>query len=162
MCQKSNSRSVREKTTGNLLECTGNTLASWPLNQQRYDLLSQKQESSTAYSTRISKVQVLNDQALFLCWPRMHYCLMTAFVIQPISCRKNRDSCFLNNNSRRRVLNVEIYFPQKMSFEDFFQAKIFLWSGVEPVYSLLNLIHFHMNALTYPWEIVKISIIIIW
>ena len=43
----------------------------WPLNQQRYDLLSQKQESSTAYSTRISKVQVLNDQALFLCWPRM-------------------------------------------------------------------------------------------
>ena len=37
------------------------------LNQQRYDLLSQKQECSTAYSTRISKVQVLNDQALFLC-----------------------------------------------------------------------------------------------
>ena len=35
-----------------------------------------------------------------------------------------------------------------MSFEDFFQAEILLWSGVEPVYSLLNLIHFHMNALT--------------
>ena len=61
------------KTTGNqcTMECTGNTSASWPLNQQRYHLLSQKRESSTAYSTRISKVQVLNDQALFLCWPRM-------------------------------------------------------------------------------------------
>ena len=35
-----------------------------------------------------------------------------------------------------------------MSFEDFFQAEILLWSGVEPVYILLNLIHFHMNALT--------------
>ena len=34
-----------------------------------------------------------------------------------------------------------------MPFEDFFQAEILLRSGVEPVYSLLNLIHFHMNAL---------------
>ena len=41
-----------------------------------------------------------------------------------------------------------------MSFEDFFQAEIVLWwSGVELVYSLLNLIHFHMNTLTFPWEI---------
>ena len=30
-------------------------------------LLSQTQESCTAYSTRISKVQVLYDQELFLC-----------------------------------------------------------------------------------------------
>ena len=42
---------------------------------------------------------------------------------------------------------------KKMSFEDFFQAEILLWSGVELVYSLLNLIHFHMNTLTFPWEI---------
>ena len=35
-----------------------------------------------------------------------------------------------------------------MSFEDFFQAEILLWSGVEPVYSLLNLIHFNVDALT--------------
>ena len=43
-----------------------------------------------------------------------------------------------------------------MSFEDFFQAEILIiveWSGVEPIYSLLNLIHFHMNALTLRWEI---------
>ena len=72
MCQKSNSRSVRDKNhRKSMLECTGNTLASWPLNQQRYHLVSQKQESSTAYSAHISKVQVLNDQALFLCWPWM-------------------------------------------------------------------------------------------
>ena len=37
-----------------------------------------------------------------------------------------------------------------MPFEDFFQAEILLRSGVEPVYSLLNFIHFHMNALTFP------------
>ena len=49
---------------------------------------------------------------------------------------------------------------KKMSFDDFFQAEILLWSGVEPVYSLLNLIHFHMNALTFPWEIEEILIII--
>ena len=54
-----------------MLECTGNTSASCSLNQQRYHLLSQKQESSTAYSTRISNVQVLDDQTLFLCRPRM-------------------------------------------------------------------------------------------
>ena len=41
------------------------------VSQQRYHLLSQKQECSTAYSTHISKVQVLNDQALFLCWAWM-------------------------------------------------------------------------------------------
>ena len=47
-----------------------------------------------------------------------------------------------------------------MSFKDFFQAEILLGSGVEPVYTLLNLIHFHMNALTFPWEIVEILIVI--
>ena len=47
-----------------------------------------------------------------------------------------------------------------MSFKDFFQAEILLGSGVEPVYTLPNLIHFHMNALTFPWEIVEISIVI--
>ena len=49
---------------------------------------------------------------------------------------------------------------QKMSFEDFFQVEILLRSGVEPVYSLLNLIHFRMYALTFPWEIAEIAIII--
>ena len=34
------------------------------------------------------------------------------------------------------------------------------YCGVEPVYSLLNLIHFHMNTLTFPWETEGISIII--
>ena len=49
-----------------------------------------------------------------------------------------------------------------MSFEDFFQAEILLWSDwVALVYSLLNLIPFHMNTLTFPWEIEKILIIII-
>ena len=47
-----------------------------------------------------------------------------------------------------------------MSFEDFFQVEILLRSGVEPVYSLLNLIHFRMYALTFPWEIAEIAIII--
>ena len=46
-----------------------------------------------------------------------------------------------------------------MSFDDFFQAEMLLWSGVEPVYSLLYLIHFHMYALTFPWEIVEIAIL---
>ena len=44
-----------------------------------------------------------------------------------------------------------------MSFEDFFQAEILFWSGVEPVYNLLNLIHFHMYALTFSWEIVEVA-----
>ena len=100
MCQKSNFRSVRDKNRRkSMLECTGNTSASWPLNQQRYHLLSQKQESSIAYSTRISKVQVLMIKHSFYVdfgWIRaayslrdkMHYCLMTAFVVQPISCHK--------------------------------------------------------------------------
>ena len=47
-----------------------------------------------------------------------------------------------------------------MSFEDFFETEILLWSGVEPVYSLLNLIHFHMNTLTFPREIEEILIMI--
>ena len=47
-----------------------------------------------------------------------------------------------------------------MRSEDFFQAEIFLWSGVEAVYSLLNLIHFHMNALTFPWKIL-ISVLLL-
>ena len=47
-----------------------------------------------------------------------------------------------------------------MSFEDFFQAEILLWGGVEPVYSLLKLIHFHMKTLTFPWEIEEILIMI--
>ena len=47
-----------------------------------------------------------------------------------------------------------------MSFEDFFQAEILLRSGVEPFYTLLNLIHFHMNAPTFRWEIVEILIAI--
>ena len=52
-------------------------------------------------------------------------------------------------------------FPSKKSrFEDFFEAEI-LWSDrVVLVYSLLNLIHFHMNTLTFPWEIEEILIII--
>ena len=65
-------------------------------------------------------------------------------------------------DSRRCVLNFEIYFPQKKCcFEDFFQAEILLCSDrVALVYSLLNLIHFHMNTLTFPWEIEEILIII--
>ena len=58
------------------------------------------------------------------------------------------------------MLNFEIYFLKKMSFEDFFQVEIILPSGVEPVYSLLNLIHFHMNTITFPREIEEILIII--
>ena len=42
MCQKSNSRSVRDKNHGkSMLECTGNTSASWPPNQQRYHYFAQ-------------------------------------------------------------------------------------------------------------------------
>ena len=40
-----------------------------------------------------------------------------------------------------------------MRSEDFFQAEILLWSGVEAVYSSVNLIHFHMNTLIFPWKI---------
>ena len=40
-----------------------------------------------------------------------------------------------------------------MQSEDFFQAEILFWSGVEAVYSSLNLIHFHMNTLIFPWKI---------
>ena len=58
------------------------------------------------------------------------------------------------------MLNFEIYFLKKMSFEDFFQVEIILPSGVEPVYSLLNLIHFHMNTITFPREIEELLIII--
>ena len=54
----------------------------------------------------------------------------------------------------------DLFPSKKVSFEDFFQAEILLWSGVEPVYSLLNLIHFHMNTLTFPWEIEEIFIVI--
>ena len=35
-----------------------------------------------------------------------------------------------------------------MSFEDFFQVEIILWGGVELVYSMLNLIHFHIHEHT--------------
>ena len=60
----------------------------------------------------------------------------------------------------RRVLNFRSISLKEMSFEDFFQVEILLWSGVQPVYSLLNLIHFHVNALTFPLEIEEILIII--
>ena len=42
----------------------------------------------------------------------------------------------------------------------FLSREILLWSGVEAVYSLLNLIHFHMNALTFPWKIL-ISVLLL-
>ena len=63
MLQRSNSD--RDKNhRKSMLECTGNTSASWTLN-----LLSQKQESFTAYSTRISRVVkgifVTRDQPFF-------------------------------------------------------------------------------------------------
>ena len=60
------------------------------------------------------------------------------------------------------VLNFEIYFPQKNVFRGFLSSGnlIVEWSGVELVYSLLNLIHFHMNTLMFPWEIEEILIII--
>ena len=47
-----------------------------------------------------------------------------------------------------------------MRSEDFFQAEILLWSGVEAVYSSLNLIHFHMNTLIFPWKIL-ISVLLL-
>ena len=47
-----------------------------------------------------------------------------------------------------------------MRREDFFQAEILLWSGVEAVYSSLNLIHFHMNTLIFPWKIL-ISVLLL-
>ena len=59
------------KTTGNQCWNAQETHRPHDLSIGKDHLLSQKQESSTAYSTRIFKVQVLNDQALFLCWARM-------------------------------------------------------------------------------------------
>ena len=47
-----------------------------------------------------------------------------------------------------------------MQSEDFFQAEILLWSGVKAVYSSLNLIHFHMNTLIFPWKIL-ISVLLL-
>ena len=62
-------------------------------------------------------------------------------------------------DSTRCVLNFEIYFPQKnVVLRISFKRKSYC--GVELVYSLLNLIHFHMNTLTFPWEIEEILIII--
>ena len=61
-------------------------------------------------------------------------------------------------DSRRRVLNFEIYFPKKESvFRGFLSTRnlIVEWSGAF-LYSFLNLIHFHMNALTFPWVIEEI------
>ena len=59
------SNSVRDKNhRKSMLECPGNTSASWPLNQQRYHLLSQKQECSTAYSNHISELNI--KKALFM------------------------------------------------------------------------------------------------
>ena len=76
------------KTTGNQCWNAQETHRPHDLSIGKDHLLSQKQESSSAYSTRIFKVQVLNDQALFLiyvepgwiravwtAWQR-HYCLM--------------------------------------------------------------------------------------
>ena len=149
MCQKSNSRSVREK----------NHRKSGGMHRKHIGLMT-SQSAKIRFAQ--SKTRILHSifhpyfkgasfkwsSTLFMLTSdgsgRLTVCvtkciiIMHFNVIQPISCCK------------------------KMSFEDFFQAKILLWSGVEPVYSLLNLIHFHMNALTYPWEIVKISIIITW
>ena len=59
------------KTTGNQCWNAQETHRPHDVSIGKDHLLSQKQESSTAYSTRIFKVQVLNDQALFLCWARM-------------------------------------------------------------------------------------------
>ena len=59
------------KTTGNQCWNAQETHRPHDLSIGKDHLLSQKQESSSAYSTRIFKVQVLNDQALFLCWTRM-------------------------------------------------------------------------------------------
>ena len=59
------SNSVRDKNhRKSMLECPGNTSASWPLNQQRYHLLSQKQECSTAYSNHIPELNI--KKALFM------------------------------------------------------------------------------------------------
>ena len=55
------------KTTGNQCWNAQETHRPHDLSIGKDHLLSQKEESSTAYSTRIFKVQVLNDQALFLC-----------------------------------------------------------------------------------------------
>ena len=51
-------------------------------------------------------------------------------------------------------LKFEIYFPPKNVVLRISFKEILLWSDrVALVYSLLNLIHFHMNTLTFPWEI---------
>ena len=71
-------------------------------------------------------------------------------------------SFFLNNGSWRCVLNLRSISLKKCRFEDFFRAEILLCSDRGAlVYSLLNLIHFHMNTLTFPWEIEEIIILII-
>ena len=57
----------RSKTTGNQCWNAQETHRPHDLSIGKDHLLSQKQESSSAYSTCIFKVQVLNDQALFLC-----------------------------------------------------------------------------------------------
>ena len=121
MLQRSNS--VKDKNhRKSMLECIGNTSASWPHNQQRYHLLSQKQECSTAYSTHISNVQVLNDQVLFLCWAWMdqgsfkfalhnkrHYCLMHFCYYNS----QKEISSSLNNGWQKMCLKFWDLFPSK-------------------------------------------------
>ena len=50
-----------------MLECIGTHRPHDLTISEDYHLFSQKQESSTAYSTHISNVQVLNDHVFFLC-----------------------------------------------------------------------------------------------
>ena len=57
------------KTTGNQCWNAQETHPPHDLSISKDAICSvKKQDCSTAYSTHISKVQVLSDQALFLCW----------------------------------------------------------------------------------------------
>ena len=73
------------KTTGYQCWNAQETHRPHDLSIGKYHLLCQKQESSTAYSTSISRVQVLSDHALFLCSARMDqggfHCVTKGIVV---------------------------------------------------------------------------------
>ena len=73
------------KTTGNQCWNAQETHRPHDLSIGKYHLLCQKQESFTAYSTSISRVQVLSDHALFLCSARMDqggfHCVTKGIVV---------------------------------------------------------------------------------
>ena len=98
----------------------------------KYHLLCQKQESSTAYSTSISRVQVLSDHALFLCSARMDqdgfHCVtkgivvLCTFVIQPIFPVVKRDYGYVGSF---QIRGTQQQFSEKYLFERRFEIQNF-------------------------------------